>query len=271
MKNLKYIVLLTIAFLAVSCEDVVDIDLKTAEPKLVIDAPILWQKGTAGNEQMIKLTTTGDYYATTVPPASGATVFITDSNNNVFNFIENMQTGEYFCDNFIPVLNTDYELTVVYKNETYSAKETLKPAPSIDRIEQKNDGGFSGDEIEIKIFYTDDGATEDYYLSRYKTNFTAIPLYGWISDEFFQGNQIFGFYSHEDLKSGDTLDYSLLGISKTYYNYMNVLGGIVGGGGPFQTPPATLRGNVINTTNFNNYALGYFNLSEMDSTRYIVE
>lgn len=271
MKNLRYIVLLLIAIFTTSCEDVVDVDLNTAPPKLVIDASIIWQKGTLGNEQRIKLTTTTGYYETAIPPASGATVFITDSNNTVFTFTEYQQSGEYFCANFLPVLNTDYVLTVVYKNETYTAKETLKPAPRIERFEQRNDGGFSGDEIEIKIFYNDNGATEDYYLTRYKPSFTAIPSFDSVSDEFFQGNQIFAFYSHEDLKSGDTLDFSILGISKTYYNYMNVLAGIVGSGGPFQTPPATLRGNVVNTTNFDNYSLGYFNVSEMDSKQYLVE
>jgi hypothetical protein len=43
------------------------------------------------------------------------------------------------------------------------------------------------------------------------------------------------------------------------------------GGGPFQSPPATLRGNIINATNFDNYALGYFRLSETDSGNYIIE
>lgn len=271
MKNLKYIFFLLISIFMVSCEDVINVDLETAPPKLVIDAFIAWQKGTPGNEQRIKLTTTTGYYENSVPPASGATVFIIDSNNNVFNFIENQQSGEYFCANFVPVLNTDYVLTVVYENQTYTAKETMKPVPKIDRTEQKNDGGFSGDEIEIKFFYTDNGTTEDYYLTRYQPSFTAIPIFGWTKDEFFQGNQMFGFYSHEDLESGQTLDFSIYGISKTYYNYMNVLGGIVGGGGPFQTPPATLRGNIVNTSNFNNYALGYFNVSEMDSLHYTVE
>jgi len=271
MKNFKYIFVLMVAFLIVSCEDVVDVDLNTAVPKLVIDASITWQKGTLGNEQMIKLTTTFGYYDTTIPPASGATVFITDSNNTAFNFIENLQTGEYFCSNFVPALNSDYMLTVIYEGETYTAKETMKPVPQIDKIEQRNDGGFGGDEIEIKVFLTDNAATEDYYLFRYKPNFTAIPIFDIDRDEFFQGNQFSDFFTHEDLESGHTIDITLYGISKTYYNYVNILTGIVGGGGPFQTPPATLRGNVVNTTNFNNYALGYFNVSETDFRHYIVE
>ena len=57
------------------------------------------------------------------------------------------------------------------------------------------------------------------------------------------------------------------------YNYMNVLLGIAGtnGGSPFQTPPATVRGNIVNQTNFNNFALGFFRLSETDTMSYTVE
>ncbi|MFD0778445.1 hypothetical protein ACFQZF_08170 [Flavobacterium myungsuense] len=34
-----------------SCEDVVNVDLNAAPPKLVIDASINWEKGTSGNLQ----------------------------------------------------------------------------------------------------------------------------------------------------------------------------------------------------------------------------
>ena len=84
---------------------------------------------------------------------------------------------------------------------------------------------------------------------------------------------MFGLYTNEDMKTNDTLQFTLHGISETYYNYMNILLGIAGGNGgsPFQTPPATVRGNIVNQTNFNNFALGFFRLSETDTMSYIVE
>jgi hypothetical protein len=45
----------------------------------------------------------------------------------------------------------------------------------------------------------------------------------------------------------------------------------VGSNGPFSTPPATVRGNIINQTNSNNFALGYFNLSETDVKNYVIQ
>jgi hypothetical protein len=43
------------------------------------------------------------------------------------------------------------------------------------------------------------------------------------------------------------------------------------GGGPFETQPATVRGNCINITNPNNYPFGYFRLSEVDEVIYTIE
>jgi hypothetical protein len=52
---------------------------------------------------------------------------------------------------------------------------------------------------------------------------------------------------------------------------MNILLGITGGVGPFSTPPATLRGNIVNLTNEENFCLGFFRLSEIDRLDYTVQ
>src|SRR6476620_999796 len=101
MKNLKYFTLLFIAIFATGCEDVVDVDLDTAAPRLVIDASIDWVKGTDGTVQKVKLTTTTGFYDTVIPVVSGATVSISNSSNVIFDFIETPGTGEYVCNNFI--------------------------------------------------------------------------------------------------------------------------------------------------------------------------
>lgn len=272
MKKIKIYFLIAISILVTSCEKVIEVDLNTAPPKLVVDAAIKWQKGTLGNEQNIKLTTTTSYYNDQVPAASGATVYITDATNTRFNFVETASTGNYVCTNFTPVLNGNYVLTVLYNGETYNATETLKPVPTIEYITQRNDGGFTGQDIEVKTFFTDNAATNDYYLFTYKTSFAAIPVYALEEDRFFQGNQIFGLYQSEKLETGQNIGITLSGISKQYFNYMKILVSIAGNsnGSPFQSPSATVRGNVVNTTNEANYPLGYFSLSEIDYRNYTI-
>lgn len=273
-KVFQYISLIIITSFALSCEKVVEVDLETAPPKLVVDASIQWIKGTSGSEQKIKLTTTTAYYNTVVPVVSGATVFITNSTNTVFNFLENGSTGEYLCNDFQPVIGETYTLTVAYNGQTFTATETLTAVPDIeDTIEQNNEGGFTGDEIEIKFFYQDNGAEDNFYMIGFKPNGKPFPDYDVLEDRFFQGNQMFGLYSNEDLKAGDLINIKLYGISQQYYNYMNVLLAVAGsnGGSPFQSPPATVRGNVVNQADENNFALGYFNLSQVDTADYTIQ
>ena len=273
MKKIHFITLILLAMAFTNCEDVIDVDLNDAEPRLVIDASIKWVKGTPGNDQMIRLSTTTGYFNDVIPYVSGATIVVTDENNNTFNFIEDPDTGDYYCSDFIPVLNANYSIIVSLNGETYTANEILKPVPDIDFIEQSNDGGFTGEDIEIKAYFTDNGATDDFYLFGFIPSYAAIPTYDVAEDEFFQGNQIFGLFSSEDLSSEDDVDIFIAGISERYYNYLNILISIAGsnGGSPFQSPPATVRGNFVNSTNQDNYALGYFSLSEVVTQNYEVE
>lgn len=278
MKNIKLIIALLITSVSIiSCEDVIKVDLETAAPKLVIDASIKWEKGTTGTLQKIKLTTTTDYYSTTIPAATGATVFITNTTLATpvsYQFTEDGQTGEYICSNFAPVVNNDYALTVVYKGETYTSTSKFMPSPAIEKTEQSIKPGLEGKDVyEIKFYFQDNGAENNFYLVGAKNANIAYPEYGVLNDEFSQGNLMFAFYRDDKLKQGDVINYSVQGITENYYNYMNKLINIAGtgGGSPFATPPATLRGNIVNTTNPDNFPFGYFHLSEIDSDNYTIQ
>ena len=271
MKIYNALLAIVIALTFFGCEEVIDVDLNTAEPRLVVDAAIKWQKGTDGSQQIIKLTTTAAYFSNSVPVVSGATVFVTDEAGNNFQFVEDQQTSDYICSNFIPLLNQSYTLTVIYENQTYTATELLRAVPAIDSIEQQPDGGFSGEDTELKIFFTDNGATTDYYLFAIRPQ--SRPLYQVLDDNFIQGNQSFGLFNIEDLDSGTEVDIEFSAISQQYYNYLSILLSIAGeaSGSPFQSPPVTVRGNVVNQTDASNFALGYFSLSETDAQQIVID
>lgn len=273
MKIYKIILVFITSLFFYSCEDVIDVALDTAPPKLVVFASIEWKKGTLGNNQKVKLTTTTAYFNTVIPTVSGATVFITNSDNVKFNFIEKPNTGEYLCANFIPEIDETYVLTVIANGETFIATESLKSVSPITTITQNDKGGFTGNEIEIKSFFNDPGNADNYYMFKTKSSISPIPAYDIFDDSFTQGNENFGIYINEDIKAGDNLDITLFGISKRYFEYMRKLTAIAGSssGGPFATPAATVKGNIINQTNSKNFALGYFNVSETDYRNYIVK
>ena len=270
MKKLIYIVLLVFAY---SCEDVIDLELPTSEPKLVIDASIDWLKDTSGNEQTIKLSLTAPFFDVEIPPANDASVTITDSNNTIFNFVEEENTGIYVNNTFIPEINGEYNLTVIYNGETYVGTETLKPVSEITRVEQNLEGGFSGEETEIKAFFNDPGDEENYYFFEFTPSLPVTPTLDTFKDEFVNGNEIFGLYIEEDLGPGQSVIIRNYGVSERFYEFMFILLQQIddGGGGPFETQPATVRGNCINQTNPDNFPLGYFRLSEVDEYVYTVE
>jgi hypothetical protein len=128
-----------------------------------------------------------------------------------------------------------------------------------------------GKNIEIKTFYNDPADESNYYLYKYSDSSKPIIKYYADEDTFFQGNEFFSISQNDDLKIGDKVTVSHYGISKEYYNYI-ILVSISGGKRwSFQSPPATVRGNIINTTNADNYPLGYFSLSEADTRNYTIQ
>lgn len=269
----KITLILLSAFILFSCEEVIDVDLNSANPRLVIDGSINWFKNTTGNEQSITLTLSAPFFDDQVPPANDAIVSITDSNDNIFNFIEDGNTGVYYNNTFIPVLNEIYTLNINYNNEDYTASEILKSVASIDFVEQNDQGGFTGENIELKAYYTDPADEENYYLFEFISDIPVVPALEVYEDRFTNGNQIFGFYTEEDLESQDDVIIRNYGISKEFYEFMFILlqQGSEESGGPFETQPATVRGNCINQTNPDNAPFGYFRLSEVDEVIYTVQ
>ncbi|SMP33451.1 DUF4249 domain-containing protein [Chryseobacterium profundimaris] len=268
----KIIMLLSVGMLFTGCEEVITADLDTAPPRLVIDASIDWLKNTTGNEQKITLSTTTGYYNAEFPTVSGAVVTITNAFNLVFNFTEIPGTGQYVCTSFLPVVGQTYTLKIILNGQTYTASETLTAVPEIeDDIEQNNNGGDSGDEIEITYYYQDDASQANAYLTSISQPHIPFPELEVEHDENTNGNVIHESYSSEKLKAGDKIDIRLYGISKNYYNYMFKLIVASGNdGSPFPTIPSTVRGNIVNQTDSKNYAFGYFRLTEMDLKSYTV-
>ena len=273
MKNFKYSLFVLITFITIACEEVIDVNLNTAPPRLVIEATINWVKDTPGNIQVVRLSTSTSYFADQIPPVTNANVTITNSQGIVFTFEEIDEPGLYICNNFVPVVNENYSLVVVYSGETYAATERLLATPIVKRIEQRNDAGVLGDATEVKFFFDDIPNETNFYFLGIFDPYKVIPEYGVLEDRFFENNEMFGLYFSDKFVPGDTIIYTMSGISQQYYNYMNILLAQAGttSAGPFSTPNSTVRGNIINQSNFDNFALGYFRLGDTEVIEYIIE
>lgn len=264
----QFIMMITFALLLTSCEDVIEVDLNDADPRLVIEANINIRVEDGYVNSYVKLTTTAPFFDNQIPAVENASVQITNENGTVFPFFH-AEDGFYFSD-FSPEENMDYTLQIIYEDEVYTATTNRISTVPLEYVEQRNDGGFSGDQIELKAFFTDPAGVENFYFitgsSERGINRNVL------NDEFFDGNPMFALYRADDLTAGDDVQFILHGITEEYYNYMYILLQQTGsGGGPFETQPATVKGNIINQTNPENYPLGYFRISEISALNYTVQ
>lgn len=269
MKRIYSFIYLFLLLMTTGCEEVVNVDLNEGESRLVIEASIVWVKGTDGNNQQIRISRSTPFYENEMPGVDDAEVRIVNEAGQQFNF-ESKGNGLYATSNFEPVIDQYYSLQIDYDNQLFEATEKLESVVIIDSVVQSRSGGFAGDEYEIKAYYTDPAETEDYYLFNFRNESLFLEIY---EDEFTNGNAIFGYFSDEEIELDDTISIEVEGISKDYYEYLFILRSQVGTnqGGPFETMPATVRGNIVNKTNQENYPFGYFHLSEADQETYTVK
>lgn len=261
---------LLFVLLVSSCSNIVELDLENGDPKIVIDAQILWEKGTDGSQQTIKITRMAPYYSPTTPKVSGAQVRVENSNGTIFKFNET-EPGLYVCTDFVPVIDMEYKLYVQVDGQTLTATEKLVAVPTIDKIEQELQPDITGpDFIVVSFYYKDPADQVNYYLTDYKVDYQAYPEYVLTNDEFVNGNVINEKFGGTDLKPGKVMDITHRGISKNFYNYMNLLLE-ASSSNPFGAVPGNIRGNIINTTDTNNFALGYFRLCEANHILYTVK
>jgi len=281
MKKHSTISLMLIFFgILASCEDVIDVEVPTASPRLVVEASINWEKGTTGSNQTIKLSTSTPYFDTTANNVTGASVKVTNTNTNTEYVFVDQNNGIYSTTNFTPIIDDSYTLEIVYNGETYTATETLKSVPEINTVEQSLEEGFDDDVLDVTIFFDDPVDEENYYLVRFIEEGDSRLILETLSDEFVNGNEIDIFFekdrdeedSQEEFNPGDNVMITLVGISERFYNYSDLLiEQYDGGGDPFSTTPAEIKGNCINETNADNYAFGFFRLSEIQTINYTFE
>ncbi|MDH4058671.1 MAG: DUF4249 domain-containing protein [Cyclobacteriaceae bacterium] len=131
--NILKLLLISLLFSS-ACETIINPNLESAEPILVIDA---WINNKA-EPQVISLSMTQPYFENVVPPpVEGAQVSITDSNGKVYVFTE-AEPGAY---TWTPVgsevfgeTGLSYELRITANGESYISSTKMGRVPPIDSI-----------------------------------------------------------------------------------------------------------------------------------------
>lgn len=250
MKNICFIFLLA-TFIFSGCEKVIQVDLKEADRKIVVEGFIT----NDSIRQYIKLSKTSGFYAeNTFEPVTGANVAVTDQNGQIISIIET-EPGMYRMNNFTPIQGYTYNLLVSAGKEIITAKTTYPGVIPIDSIgaEFIQGGGFYETGFLTYCFFNDPVATENFYRFKLYENNEPVDFL-WITDDKLredEGNRIAFWQKQFDAQ--DTVEINLMNIDKDTYLYLQGVQEISQGQGGNQS---AAPGNPI--TNIKGNALGIF-------------
>lgn len=272
MKRIIIIFLVLISF--ASCEDVIEVDTPSEPPRLVVDGIVRIDTSEAFTTARIKISASSSFFDENTPVSPDLVMiqnvqyepsFVGEAN---YIMLEEIEPGVYESAKRTRFFTEGrLDLYINYNNERYYAATSFVPSAPIDSLRQGTETLFSEDETEIIVSFTDNAERDDFYIFDFGFNEYLVT-----EDEFYQGQTFeFSYFFDDGLEPGTELNISLLGVDESFYNYMNQIIVQAGGDqGPFQTPAATVRGNVFNVTGIdnievsdnversNNFVLGYF-------------
>lgn len=279
MKNLtKYIAVLAL-FIFSACEEVIDLNIPSKEPRLVVEANFDYDSSESFQQNFeVKLTQSAPFYDAKIQPASNASVYLEHPSAGTIPFEEIGQSGIYTSIIDIPVITIGESpiLHIDYKNEKYEARETFIANNSLPSIDQKISTFFGNQYYDITLNFQDKEYTDtpetayNYYLIERKRNEEKLEL-SIQNNELTKGGLLKSTYLDEDSKVGDSLYFNHYRIPKNYYQYLKmILESINNGGGPFQIPVGKIKGNILNTTNPEKPALGYFRITQKHTLHHTI-
>lgn len=296
-KRFMSTVLLFLILLAInSCEEVIDVELDSEEPRLIVDALIRVDTSEQLTDANIRVSLSSSFFDE-IQPAVVDELSIQNPESGIFIPYEPVsgQPGMYqpFPTTISPVVDNKivtsalldstsvYLLNVRYQDELFLGRASFVPTSIIDSVEQGEGGLFNEDDTEVIIAFTDNPEREDFYVFDFDFGEFITSR-----DEFFPGQQFsFSYFYDTEIEPGDEVSISILGADEPFFNYMNGLleQSQQGANGPFQTPVATIRGNILkaegidNIDVFNNldrpdeFALGYFAIVQEFKSSIVIE
>jgi hypothetical protein len=245
MKKYITFALFIITIIFTSCEKVINVDLKTADPKLVIEGVV----DNSGKPAKVRLSKSIAFSVNNIyPTVNGASVKITDNLGNMFTLLES-PVGTYANAALIGVSGRTYTLTVVAEGKTYTAISTMPQQVNLDSVFQEKIT-ITKPIVFASALFNDPSGFGNYYNfietingKRNKNIFALDDIYqdgGLVVNQLFDGDS--------SLKVGDKVKIEMQCISKTTYRYLVGLQDL-----QFNN---SVPANPVN--NITNNALGYF-------------
>jgi hypothetical protein len=236
------LVLLISIFLFSSCEKVIDLNLKNAEPVIVIEGNISDQT----ENQFVRISKTIPFTeSNTFNGFKGAKVTVTPPSGIPINFTE-VSPGLYRSQRLRGTPGQTYKLEVLADGKLYAASSTM-PYPVIpDSVGFKKLSFFGNANIYPTVYYKDPSGVQNQYRYLLKINNKSQADIVF-EDRFNDGNPVSDviIYDGDDIKSGDIIDIEMQSIDRNVFKYYFAISQIGGNGGP-PVAPANPDSNISN-------------------------
>ncbi|MBC7912890.1 MAG: DUF4249 domain-containing protein [Pyrinomonadaceae bacterium] len=261
MKVLALFLFICTAFCIVSCEKVIDVQLKDASPLLVIEGIITNRT----DSQYVKINQSVPFgESNTYPEVSNAVVTIQDGTGRVFTLRER-RPGFYMARNFVAHSGRTYKLKVEYEGKEYTASSTMPQQVNIDSLGVSVSSFFGEEQRTVQILFNDPPATKNYYRFLLRVNGLPSKRIFVFDDNFTNGKKVSRELFDLDLsaKSGDKAEIEMQCIDQVIYRYWQGLDQNENRGGASTTPA-----NPV--SNISNGALGYFSAHTKQNEKLII-
>lgn len=232
-----------------SCEKVIDLNLDSEEPALVIEGTI----GNLSSNQIVRISRSlaigekNDF-----PGVSGAIVRVTDDQGRIYDYTE-QSPGVYLNRRLLGTPGRTYFLRVICEGKEYRASSTMPSPVHIDSLGITSTTIFSDERKSLQLQYQDPAGVKNCYRFILTVNGVKSKTIFIYNDDFNDGNTVNRelFDTDIDMESGDNAELEVQCIDPVLYRYWQGLDQNRNRGGASTTPA-----NPV--SNVSNGALGYF-------------
>lgn len=257
-----------VAGLLSSCQKVIDVDVKNAEEKYVVEGILTDEAG----KSFVKLSATKAIAENNdFPPVTGAAVIITNnSGNNIV--LEETSPGTYTSPGLVGSPGKTYSLEVTINGEKFTASSTMPQKINFDTLFTSNELLFGETRKLANIAYQDPaGKGQCYRYVQYVNGKKNTPIFvnnDDYSDAKYVQTKLWYLVDEEEnpdeeIKSGDTVAVDMLCIDPAVYKYWYSVFQSATGSSQSASPA-----NPV--TNIKGGALGYFSAHTIQTRTVVV-
>lgn len=249
-----------------SCEEVIDVDLNDAAPKLSIDGKIILNQPAE-----VQLSYTSNYFSDEAPDYEKNAIVTIKNSDGISETLEHSRNGLYQGRLLRGQDGHEYTLEINVADKTYQGKSKILTPTEIVKLGYVEFDGFGGgqDETEynLEITLKNNPNEENYYLIKYYLNGSEKEeTYSVWSHEFFPNEETIEFTPLRfSFTKGDEVTVQAYSIDEGTYEFYSQLDEIIdqqGGGSSTPFNPQSNMGKDV---------LGYFRAWSFDTQSIRVE